>query len=325
MNYLYFIAALGGALFVAVNLWAGWADVAQAVEGLGWGVALIIVARVVATIAGGLALQPLTDIFAPLSLARATEIRWVRDAVNNLLPVASVGGEIVGARLLSRGWAPLGPAGASVLVDFSMQIASQLLFTFVGLGLLAALGMGGGVAWSVLVGLLIFTPAIGGFLLAQRKGGLHWTESALKRLAQRFSLGAEGELSSVSDSADILYAHRLAVAQTFGVHLAIWFMGAVEIYIGLWFLGLEARFATAVVIESLGQAVKGAAFSVPGAVGVQEGGFIVLCAVFGIGPADAIALSLAKRAPDIALGVVGLVYWQVAERRGRITALSSPP
>jgi putative membrane protein len=324
MNYFYLIASLGGALFVAVNLWAGWADVAHAVEGLGWGVVLIIVMRVVATIAGGLALQPLTDIFSPISLARGTEIRWVRDAVNNLLPVASVGGEIIGARLLTRGGMSLGPAGASVLVDFSMQIASQLLFTIIGLVLLAELGVGGDVAWSVLIGLLIFTPAIGGFLLVQRRGGLQWVEGLLKRFAQRFSLGAAGDLSSISDSADVLYERRWAVAQTFAVHLAIWFMGAVEIYIGLWFLGLEANFTTAVVIESLGQAVKGAAFSVPGAIGVQEGGFIVLCAAFGIGPADAIALSLAKRAPDVALGVVGLIAWQYEERRGRIAALSPP-
>ena len=44
-------------------------------------------------------------------------------------------------------------------------------------------------------------------------------------------------------------------------------------------------------------AVRGAAFAVPGALGAQEGGLIVLCAIFGVPPDAALALSLVKRIP----------------------------
>jgi hypothetical protein len=60
-------------------------------------------------------------------------------------------------------------------------------------------------------------------------------------------------------------------------------------------------------------AVRGAAFAVPGALGAQEGGLIVLCAMFGIPPEAALALSLVKRIPDVVLGVPGLLAWQAME------------
>ena len=47
-------------------------------------------------------------------------------------------------------------------------------------------------------------------------------------------------------------------------------------------MGYPVSYADALVVESLGQAVRAAAFLVPGAVGVQEVGFIAVCAVYGI-------------------------------------------
>src|SRR5262249_48921682 len=55
----------------------------------------------------------------------------------------------------------------------------------------------------------------------------------------------------------------------------------------------------------------GAAFAIPSALGAQEGGLVLLCAVFGIPAEQAVALSLVKRAADLALGVPGLVGWQL--------------
>ncbi len=75
-------------------------------------------------------------------------------------------------------------------------------------------------------------------------------------------------------------------------------------------LGAETGLAEALVIESLGQTVRNAAFVVPGGLGVQEGGFVLICALFGIPPEQAIALSLIRRVRDIILGVPGLVAWR---------------
>jgi glycosyltransferase 2 family protein len=69
------------------------------------------------------------------------------------------------------------------------------------------------------------------------------------------------------------------------------------------------------VLESLGQAVRSADFAIPGVMGVQEGGFLVIGNLYGIAPEISLALSLVKRIPDLALGAPGLVMWHVLERR----------
>jgi uncharacterized membrane protein YbhN (UPF0104 family) len=76
------------------------------------------------------------------------------------------------------------------------------------------------------------------------------------------------------------------------------------------------------IIESIGQGFKALGFAVPGALGVQEGGFIVICRVFGLSPELAIALSLLKRLREAALGIPALVYWRWS---GRATAVPTAP
>jgi hypothetical protein len=78
---------------------------------------------------------------------------------------------------------------------------------------------------------------------------------------------------------------------------------------------------TALLLESLGQAVRGAAFAIPGSLGVQEGGFLLLAPFAGLTADTALALSLAKRAREVLLGIPGLLYLHVFERRSG----SSPP
>jgi len=54
---------------------------------------------------------------------------------------------------------------------------------------------------------------------------------------------------------------------------------------------------------------------VPGALGVQEGGCVVLSAALGIGPETGLALSLIKRVRELVLGVPALLVWHFAEGR----------
>ena len=71
------------------------------------------------------------------------------------------------------------------------------------------------------------------------------------------------------------------------------------------------------MLESLGQAVRAGAFAVPGALGVQEGGYVMLGRVVGLGPETALALSLAKRVRELVLGIPGLIAWQLDARGDR--------
>src|SRR4029079_14237179 len=97
------------------------------------------------------------------------------------------------------------------------------------------------------------------------------------------------------------------------VHMAGWIIGVAEVLIVFACMGHPVSIVEAVVIESLLHAIRGAAFAIPGALGAQEGGLVLLCAAFGIPPEQAIALSLVKRAADLVLGGPGLLGWQMLE------------
>jgi uncharacterized membrane protein YbhN (UPF0104 family) len=88
----------------------------------------------------------------------------------------------------------------------------------------------------------------------------------------------------------------------------------------LYALGVKVGLGPAFVIESLAMAARSAGFAVPGAVGIQEGGFVLVCGLFGIGADAAIALSVVKRLREVLVGAGALLAWQLA--RGGV---SRPP
>ena len=61
--------------------------------------------------------------------------------------------------------------------------------------------------------------------------------------------------------------------------------------------------------------MRSTGFAVPAALGVQEAGFIIAAAPFGVPPELAIALSMVKRLRELAFGIPGLVAWQWSEGR----------
>jgi uncharacterized membrane protein YbhN (UPF0104 family) len=93
--------------------------------------------------------------------------------------------------------------------------------------------------------------------------------------------------------------------------------------VGLHALGVPVGFRDATIIESLGQAFRAVGFAVPGGLGVQEGGVLLICTLLGIGPQTAIELSLLRRIRELALGVPALTAWYWIERP-YAGALASP-
>ena len=75
-------------------------------------------------------------------------------------------------------------------------------------------------------------------------------------------------------------------------------------------------------IESLIYCTRALAFFVPSAVGVQEGGYIMIGAALGLAPDLALSLSLLKRGRDLLIGVPALVSWQLLEFRAHRAAAS---
>ena len=110
-----------------------------------------------------------------------------------------------------------------------------------------------------------------------------------------------------------LYRDRPALASNAAVHLALWFFGALEIWVALKFMGEPVTTSEALVIESLALALRSATFVMPASLGVQEGAMIAICAVFGLSAPAALALSLSKRAASW-WWASRRIIWQFFER-----------
>jgi putative membrane protein len=314
-RWLIIAAGLGLILALAIIASQGFGAVAEAFAAVGYGIAVITVLRAIALVGTGLGWWIIFPRAAHCSLRASIWVRLIREAINTLLPVAQIGGEIAGARLIALHGVPAGLAGATVLVDILMQVVSLFLFVVVGVGFLAMNGADDALVASMATGVSVMGVALAGFFVAQRFGGAKLIDRALMTAAKKLDWSALGTLATLHDNLVRIYADVPRFVVALLVHLAVWFFGALEVEVALNLMGYPVTYVDAVVIESLTQAVRAAGFLVPGALGVQEAGFIAVCAVFGIPAPEAVALSLVKRVPELVLGPPFLFAWHAHEAK----------
>ena len=304
---------IGIAAIIGLIIWSGLDAVAHAVASVGWGILLVVLARTVTVSVAGVGWWLLFPPKLRPPVRTCVLLRFVREATNALLPVAQVGGDLIGAGLLTLSAVPGALAAASVIVDILVQAATQFLFAIVGLLVLVALGADETLARTAAIGLAFAALLLIGFYLAQRRGGQRILRAIMSRLTGDRKWRVLGTIDAVYQYLTMIYASRFGLVSSSVVHMAGWVIGVAEVSIVFAFMGHPVSLMEAVVIESLLHAIRGAAFAIPGALGAQEGGLVLLCAVFGIPPEQAIALSLVKRAADLALGIPGVLGWQLLE------------
>lgn len=302
-------------LILAVTLIAtnDFARILDALRQAGWGIALVVLLHLPQTFASAIGWQELLDRRAPVS--RLYVLRWIRESVNALLPVAQIGGDLVRARLLARRGPPLALSLASSMVDLSVEGATQAIFTILCVALLIA-GPHGGEAMTLAIGVTVASIAMAvAFVVAQRFGLFALIERGVARWTKA------SDLTGLNAAVLALYRNPARLSRSAGWHLLSWLLGGIETWAGLHVLGVHASLREALVIEGLGQAVRGVGFLIPGALGVQEGGYLLICAMFGIPPQQALALSLIRRIRELALGLPGLVVWHRMEARPPVGSL----
>ena len=310
---------VGIAACIALSVWSGLDNLGSSLASVGWGMLGVVLTRAVTVSIAGAGWRLLFPESLPLRLRTAVLLRFVREGINTLLPFTQVGGDIIGARLLTF-WAVPTPLGAaSIIVDVLMQAVTQFLFAALGIMTLIVLGKDQTVAGAAATSLAVAAPALGVFYLAQRGGAHRILHFVPRRLSGDSNWRLLGTVDAVYRNLSIIYAQRSALAGSGVVHMIGWLVGVAEVLIVLHCMGLPVTVGEALVIESLMQAVRGVAFAVPSALGAQEGGLILLCGIFQIPPDQALALSFVKRAADLMIGVPSLVTLQILEGK-RFTA-----
>ncbi len=252
---------------------------------------------------------------------------WVGLAINWLLPVAQIGGEFVKVRWLMHRGVTGAQAGASVVIDKTIQAFTQVVYALVGLILLLSVFGERGLTPLVLIGCAVAGAAILGFYKLQRVGFFGFLAARARRLSRRLAhFELNGGAAALDAAISEGYGHRRRILMVLVWRLLFRATMAGEVWLALYFMGHPVSLVEAVILESLGQAVRGAAFAVPGGLGVQEAGFVLLGAALGLSPEVSLAVSLAKRLRELLVGLPALLVWQLAEGRnlaGRLVASQS--
>jgi len=314
------IAAMlaGGLTSSGIAVWFGTAGIGwQVVAGLPAllpAVAVHVLQLLASARAWAALIEPATPPDAPLPPAGLIfRARWVREAVNSLLPVAQIGGSLAAIRVVTaRSRTEPAAAGASATVDLAMEVATQVAFLAAGLGCAVLLGAEVDAlrwsGWAAVTGVLAVAA-----LVAVQRFGLLQLVSALGRRLSPFGTGFV--VPGLHDALVVIYADRSALARAGTWHFLSWSLGAAEVWIVLWVLGQPVGPGQAYAIESLGLAARSAGFAIPAGLGAQEAGFLFAGGLFGVPPDQAIALSMLKRLRELAVGLPGLLAWHWAERR----------
>jgi putative membrane protein len=303
---------IGLALLTALIAYFGFAPVLQALLSSRWGAAFVIIARAIALVAAGVGwwflIVPIRRgpyIFAAL--------RFVREAVNSLVPFVGVGGDIIAGRLLTQFGIAMNVAIASVLIDVFIQVVCLLVFVAAGIGIVLDLVGAHRLTAMTFVLLAVGLPAVVGFFLVLNFGAFEPVVRRLVAFGERHGWAAFNHVADLGGRLQQIWQNHRGLSASFLIHLAAVFFGASEVWIALFFMGHPVSIAQAVAIESLGQGGRAAVFVLPGGLGVQDGALIAACAIFGVPAEIALAMALIKRVPDLVLGIPALVGWQALE------------
>ena len=177
--------------------------------------------------------------------------------------------------------------------------------------------------WQLGATLLVLTVLIAGFYAAQRNGLFSRLVRALEAMVLSEGHRSRSYAEALDRTISRLYRRRAPLLASIALHLLAWLVGIGEVYLAAGYLGAPVTLLEALVLESLVGVVRAAAFLVPGALGVQEGGFLVLGALFGLAPEQALALSLIRRVRELVLGLPGLLAWQLTEGARRLSGLGA--
>ncbi|RKP45170.1 flippase-like domain-containing protein [Trinickia fusca] len=313
------LLSFGTALFVALLAWQGIGAIGTMLAAAGWGLLLVAAFHIVPLIIDAGALHVLVR--RRTSFVDALLARWAGESVNSLLPAGQLGGPVVMARHLAQRGAPMRDAAAAVTVGTTMQALAQIAFALLGLGTFAVYaGASGhptpqGVRTAAVLASIVLALALGAFYVAQRRGLFgRFVRTAARVLGKRDWSALAMRADAIDDGVRALYGDRRRVAATFALSLVGWLVGVGEVWLALAVLGHPVDWLDALLLESVGQAIRGAAFAIPGSLGAQEGGYLLLAPIVGLAPDTALALSLAKRARELVLGLPGILYLHWSER-----------
>jgi glycosyltransferase 2 family protein len=316
------IVLSGLALFVWFVLRAGPGDIWRTALGLGWLAPLALVPYALTYAADTWGWQSAFGRRpgAGVGFFELYGVRWCGEAVNNVLPSGTIGGEASKVYLLQKRGVPAGEGAAAVIVGRTVQTMTQVAFIALGVaaflhvapdrpGLQRALALVLALSVAALAA-LCWLQAQGLFTLLLRLPGCFPGRARLEAHRER--------LQQIDRQVRQFYRRdRRSFLRCAAGYGGGWLLDSCDVLLVAWLLGLPVTWPQALAVESFVGVAKLVGMLVPGALGAQESGIALVCHYAGLPPALGPAYALIRRGRDLVFAGIGwLLLFQEEGRAG---------
>jgi glycosyltransferase 2 family protein len=253
---------------------------------------------------------------------RLLAARVAGEAVNAVTAVVPIGGDAIKVWLV-RPHVPYRESVVSVIIAKTTITMALVLFLVIGLVLAStAVQVDQRLVIAMLWLLVVEVVGVGGFFLVQCAGLVTRGARLLSRLGALASLRSA---EHVDDALQHYYRHEWRrLSLSIGFHLLGWLLGGLEALLILHILQVPGSLATALVIESLGSAVRFATFFVPGSIGALEGANAAAFTALGLDASVGLGFSLIRRGRQLVWIGIGLTVLAATRASDRWASARAP-
>ena len=237
------------------------------------------------------------------------KVRMVGAAFGKMLPFSAFGGAPIKSYLLKKHYGIRYREGvASIILVESTHMLSMVFFMASGVFLISSSPNFPNhyyVFSKISLGFL--SVGILGFYLMQRYKLTSFVGTWLSKRA--FGHRLEKLILHLQEFDDRLVQFYTQKRPLFfgamGLNLLNWYLGALEIYIILYFLGHPISIAESIILETFVEIVRAGTFFIPGTLGSQEAAFLLATAAITGDPALGVATALMRRIREVLWVVFG--------------------
>ena len=309
------VALAGLGLFAWFVHRAGLTEIVNAFGRMGWAAPLVLLPFAIVYLFDTLGWRFAFGRNPAPSFPLLMRIRWAGEAINSVVPSAYIGGEAVKVYLLTKRGVPSVTAASSVVTGKLIQTLGQVIFitlgAIAGLTILqsnspARFGMFAIAAVGLVIVFLLFRlqrrGMFAGLLALARK--LRVRIASLERNENNL-LQLDDRIRNFSRSDPVHF--RLSGA----AYLIGWICDALEIFLVSHLLGMPLSWAEALAVESFTSVAKALGVFVPGALGIQESGIVLLFHIFGLPEALGIPYAVIRRGREVIYALIGGLFLQL--------------
>ncbi len=302
--------AVVGLLLLAILIYqTGPLELAQHVLVLGWWAPLILLPYAFSSVLDAAGWR-VTFVQNRPSLWLLYLARLVGEAMNSITPTAYLGGEPVKAFVLQRFGVPLTEGATSVILAKTALTIAQIAFVVLGAALFMIRRDVGMVTVPTVLALTLAGGAVTfGLVVLQRRGFVAFLARLVHRVFPRARLAARLAARAPEIDARLRSFYRTrprAAATSVALHFGGWITGAAEVFVIMKLIGHSVTIGDAIIIEALAQPARAVGLLIPGTLGVQEAGGMMIFGLLGLEPELGLVMMLLKRVREIGFNLLGI-------------------